>query len=160
LLQCGQLSSVLSRGRLAKLGASKLIPVSTTLPVTGHIKRSVGITTPWPIIRNRQRGRYQSDARGRRAIGRSDFFPRDAASGRNAAIISGCLIFALSFGNPVPLGSFYCCLRSRTTADRFIVPIPNFGSIGTRPKLQFLTPSPTSARCSYFSHGQNSDGAM
>jgi hypothetical protein len=80
------------------------------------------------------------------------FFPRDAASGRNAAIISGGLIFALSFGNPVPLGSFYCCLRSRTTADRFIVPIRNFGSIGTLPKHQFLGPSPTGARRSYFGH--------
>jgi hypothetical protein len=103
------------------------------------------------IIRHRQRGRYQSDVReDKQSVGQ--IFPRDVASGRNAAIISGDLIFALSFGNPVPLGSFYCCLRSRTTTDCFIMPIRNFGLIGTLPKHQFLGPGPTGARRSYFGH--------
>jgi hypothetical protein len=150
-LQCGQPSSVLSRGRLAKLAASKSIPVSTTLPVAGHKKFSVAITTPlWPSIGYRKRRRFQPDVMGRlrnRSV-------RFGASGRSAAIISTGLILALSLGNPVRLGSHLCSLRSRTATGRLTVPIPNFSSIGTRPKLQFLTPSPTSARCSYFGHGQ------
>ena len=152
MLQCGQPSSVLSRGRPAKFAASRSIPVSTTLPVAGHIKFNVAITTPLgPIIGHRERGRYQSDVRGRQAIGRS-YFPARRCLGGNAAMIFAHLIFALSFGNPVPLGSFYCCFRSRTTADCFIVPIRNLGSIGTLPKHQFLGPSPTGARRSYFGH--------
>lgn len=87
MLQCGQPSSVLSRGRPAKLAASRSIPVSTTLPVAGHIKFNVAITTPLgPIIGHRERGRYQSDVRGRQAIGRSDF-PARRCLGGNAAMI-------------------------------------------------------------------------
>jgi hypothetical protein len=61
-------------------------------------------------------------------------FLRDGASGRSAAIISTGLILALSFGNPVPLGSYLCSLRGGTTADCFKVPIRNFRLIGTLPK--------------------------
>jgi hypothetical protein len=92
----------------------------------------------------------QCDWKIKQRVGR--IFLRDGALGRSAAIISAGLIFALSFGNPVPLSSFLCSLGSGTTADCLTLPIPNFGLIGTLPKHQFLGPSPTGARCSYFGH--------
>ena len=84
------------------------------------------------------------------ALGQS--LSRETASARGAGVVSADLVLALSFGNPLPLGSFLSRLGSGTTTDCFAVPIPNFGFIGPPPKHQFFHPSPAGARRSYFGH--------
>jgi len=55
--QCGQLNLMISRGRSAKLVASRSNPVSTTSPVLGHRNFNAAITAPiGDAIRNTERG--------------------------------------------------------------------------------------------------------